>query len=161
MTRWPGVLLVCSALPLCAQELTLTITSDPDGAFLTELSNRQSKVAPVTLKFDGAGLNASRDTNGCFVVAGATGHWVSGASTERNRITLCGSESGTYIETIRRDPDAPRLDEDVDFAKEMTALRTAGAASDQTLMLLWAEREKNSEVCVKRKVGDTVSVRCK
>ena len=87
----------------CATHSTLTVTSQPSGASITEAGTGKALgVAPVVLYYD-----AHKDASGCFQVGGLNAKWVSGATTSSEPIIrFCGSNTGNYRYLFIRDAKA-------------------------------------------------------
>ena len=121
----------------CATQSTLTVTSQPSGAYITEAgTGRAHGVAPVVIYYDATALSAHKDASGCFPVGGLNAKWVSGATTSSEPIIrLCGSNTGVYRYLLSRDMNAEGLDKDLDFAMRQSAVAAqqaqASAANSQ------------------------------
>ena len=117
----------------CATHSTLTVTSQPSGASITEAGTGKALgVAPVVLYYD-----AHKDASGCFQVGGLNAKWVSGATTSSEPIIrFCGSNTGNYRYLFIRDAKAEGLDKDFDFSMRQSAVAAqqaqAKAANSQT-----------------------------
>ena len=103
----------------CATHSTLTVTSQPSGASITEAGTGKALgVAPVVLYYD-----AHKDASGCFQVGGLNAKWVSGATTSSEPIIrFCGSNTGIYRYLFIRDAKAEGLDKDFDFSMRQSAV---------------------------------------
>ena len=103
----------------CATHSTLTVTSQPSGASITEAGTGKALgVAPVVLYYD-----AHKDASGCFQVGGLNAKWVSGATTSSEPIIrFCGSNTGFYRYLFIRDAKAEGLDKDFDFSMRQSAV---------------------------------------
>jgi outer membrane biosynthesis protein TonB len=103
----------------CATHSTLTVTSQPSGASITEAGTGKALgVAPVVLYYD-----AHKDASGCFQVGGLNAKWVSGATTSSEPIIrFCGSNTGIYRYLFIRDAKAEGLDKDFDFSMRQGAV---------------------------------------
>ena len=103
----------------CATHSTLTVTSQPSGASITEAGTGKALgVAPVVLYYD-----AHKDASGCFQVGGLNAKWVSGATTYSEPIIrFCGSNTGNYRYLFIRDAKAEGLDKDFDFSMRQSAV---------------------------------------
>ena len=103
----------------CATHSTLTVTSQPSGASITEAGTGKALgVAPVVLYYD-----AHKDASGCFQVGGLNAKWVSGATTSSEPIIrFCGSNTGVYRYLFIRDAKAEGLDKDFDFSMRQSAV---------------------------------------
>ena len=68
----------------------LTVTSEPDGAYITS-GGPVSGIAPVVAFWEMQSLKkSSRDEKGCFHLKGFTARWASGAVTEVPVVQVCG-----------------------------------------------------------------------
>jgi hypothetical protein len=103
----------------CATHSTLTVTSQPSGASITEAGTGKALgIAPVVLYYD-----AHKDASGCFQVGGLNAKWVSGATTSSEPIIrFCGSNTGNYRYLFIRDAKAEGLDKDFDFSMRQSAV---------------------------------------
>ena len=108
----------------CATHSTLTVTSQPSGASITEAgTGKPLGVAPVVLYYDATALSAHKDASGCFQVGGLNAKWVSGATTSSEPIIrFCGSNTGIYRYLFIRDAKAEGLDKDFDFSMRQSAV---------------------------------------
>lgn len=112
----------------CATHASLTLRSDPEGAHITEVeADLPHGVAPVTVKYDPTRLEQSKDSADCYLVRGFKAQWVSGATTTINPIKLCGSKAASYNLTFNRNPSAPGMDKDLQFAMQVKTLRAQEA----------------------------------
>lgn len=108
----------------CTHNLTLTISTHPEGAYLTEAgSGRAVGTAPMTVNYNLEQLSKHKDVNGCFLVNGFEARWVSSASTTSGNIRLCPNQSGAYTYSINRDPNFPGLDGDIQYAMQIQGSR--------------------------------------
>jgi len=131
------VLILVALLMGCATHSTLTVTSQPSGANISEIGTGATfGVAPVVIRYDEKEISAYKDGSGCYLVKGFRANWVSGATASSEpRIRLCGSSTGTYTFNFSRDINAEGLDKDLDFAMRQSAVRAqqaqAAAANSQ------------------------------
>lgn len=129
-----GSMVVLSMLSGCATtDVALTVRSQPEGAYITDVESGQGYGnAPVTINYDLSGM--TKDANGCYSLVGVHAQWVSGAQAGFEAITYCGD--GTSV-LISRDPSAPGLDQDLEFAAQLAQARAeqqeAQAASDANM----------------------------
>jgi hypothetical protein len=167
----------------CATQSTLTVSSQPSGAQITEIGTGTTfGVAPVVLRYDEKELSKRKDASGCYIVNGLRANWVSGATTSsETRIRLCGSRTGDYTYHLSRDMSAEGLDKDLDFAMRQSAVSAqqaqAQAASrqadaqlfnlSQQLLLQSQPRVLAPPIappsqmnCVSRKQGNQVITNC-
>jgi hypothetical protein len=125
----------------CSANPTLTIVSQPEGAFITEKDTGNSYgLAPVTIFYDGNALSNFKTPEDCYLVKGFSAKWASGATSEINPIKLCGNLKKYYI-TLNRDPAHPDLEKDMQAARQSQALQiqkdSVNAAKDyNTLYML-------------------------
>jgi hypothetical protein len=153
----------------CATQASLTVLSQPEGAFITERGTGKSYgTTPVVLYYDGIELLKYKDSGGCYLVKGLDARWVSGASASLESIRLCGSNLGDYNISFNRDPTQPDLERDLEFALKVQALRTqqqqAKAAQDAaaaTLFSAWATTQRTSVKCTSTQFGDVIRTNCK
>lgn len=85
-------------LPGCATHATLSVLSQPPGAYITEKgSGKALGMAPVNSYYEGASLQGFKDTEGCYLVQGLEARWVSGArGATMDSIRLCGGSTDGY-----------------------------------------------------------------
>lgn len=127
-------MVVFSMLSGCATTgVTLTVDSQPEGAYITDVESGQGYgIAPVTIDYDLSGM--TKDANGCYSLVGVNARWTSGAQAGYEAITYCGN--GTSV-LISRNPSAPGLDQDLQFAAQLAQTRAAQqeaqAANDANL----------------------------
>jgi hypothetical protein len=108
----------------CASKQTLTLYSQPSGAYITELgTGTVYGIAPVVVQYDSKTLSASKDASGCSLVRGFEAKWVSGATTSSPSIRLCTNSNNAFNYQLSRDANAPGLEADLDFAMRQGALR--------------------------------------
>lgn len=129
--------IICAVLVMsgCATQASLTILSQPEGAYLTEKgSGKVFGVAPVVVAYDANALANHKRADGCYLVQGFEARWVSGATASVDHMTLCGSSTGAYTITFSRAPNYPDLQRDLQFALQIQAIRAqqqqARAAQD-------------------------------
>lgn len=118
-------LVIVVVLSGCASQSTLTVSSQPAGAFITESGTGKAiGTAPTVVYYDSKAMSQYKDSSGCFLVKGFNAQWVSGAtSASPTSIRLCGSSSGAYTYHFSRDPFAPGLEKDLEFAMRQDAVR--------------------------------------
>jgi len=67
------------AMAGCATRATLTVFSQPEGAYLTEKgTGKVYGVAPVAVVYDANALASYKRADGCYLVKGFEARWVSG-----------------------------------------------------------------------------------
>jgi hypothetical protein len=97
-----------------ATHATLTVYSQPPGAYLTEVgTGRVLGIAPAASYYEGQVLQQYKDVQGCYVVKGVEARWVSGAQAMPDPVRLCGSATGSYTITLNRDASYPDLEKDL------------------------------------------------
>lgn len=118
-------LVLVATLSGCASQSTLTVVSQPAGAYITETETGKAiGTAPTVVYYDSKALTQYKDSSGCFLVKGFNAQWVSGATaTSPSLIRLCGSTSGAYTYQFSRDSNAPGLEKDLDFAMRQDSVR--------------------------------------
>jgi hypothetical protein len=170
MTRVLLALTITGLFAGCAvgTQATLTIHTQPEGAFLIEKQTGTSYgIAPKTVIYHAALLHKIKTDDGCFMVYGFEARWVSGVTASLDQIRICGSVVGDYTITFRRDPDAPGLQEDMQFALQVQSIlaqqQQAAAAQTAAIAALLGsfDASNNSLRCTSRQVGDTVQTDCK
>lgn len=110
--------------------IRLTVTSNPDGAYITS-KGPVSGVVPVTAFWPIESIGKSaRDADGCFQLQGFTARWASGAVTEAPVVRVCGAADGDYNFVMSRDMNHPDLGKDLQFAIQMQAVRAQNAQAE-------------------------------
>ncbi len=148
----------------CSTQASLTVRSQPAGAYITEVGTGTSYgIAPATIHYDPAALARTKTADGCFLVRGLEAHWVSGVVTSLDTIRLCGSTTGYYNITYNRDPAQPGLDQDLQFAlqvpqPESWASRWARARTESKE----AEAARRAAIihCTSTQIGSIVHTTC-
>ena len=109
----------------CASQSTLTVTSQPVGAYITETETGKAiGTAPTVVYYDSKSMAQYKDSSGCFLVKGFNAQWVSGATAASPpSIRLCGSTSGAYTYQFSRDSYAPGLEKELEFAMRQDSVR--------------------------------------
>lgn len=166
--------LICVALLTgCATHSTLTVSSQPSGAYITETGTGKAYgVAPVVVNYDAKALSAHKDASGCYLVKGFNARWVSGATTSSEpTIRLCGSNTGAYTYQLSRDTYTEGLDKDLDFAMRQSAVRAqqaqAQAAQDAAAIQAWsaiqaAQPKPVTPIsCNSYAIGNSVQTNCR
>ena len=113
----------------CATHSTLTVLSQPSGAYITEAGTGTAYgVTPVVISYDAKALSAHKNASGCYLVKGMNATWVSGVTTSSEpTLRLCGSSTGTYEILLSRNMNAEGLDKDLDFAMRQSAVKAQNA----------------------------------
>lgn len=161
--------LACAIFYGCATQASLTVTSQPEGAYLTEIDTSKSfGLAPVVVAYDPISLNQYKNAAGCYLVKGFTATWVSGVTTSINPIQLCGTPAGSYTINLSRDPSLPGLEKDLQFVIQLQTLRAqqqqAKAASDASAAALWSawsSTQQKSIQCTTNVVGNAMQTNCR
>lgn len=117
-----------------ANIVTLTTTSSPAGAYITETGQSNGALSSYTSEWTVAHLEKFKDNKGCYLVKGLSAKWGSGATARSpDVIKLCGG-AGNYTWVLNRDPAHPGLHLDLDFALRYTGqqqqLQAAQAAQE-------------------------------
>jgi hypothetical protein len=114
--------------------VTLTVTSNPDGAYITS-GGPVSGIAPVRGFWAMESVKrSSRDSEGCYTLQGFTARWASGAVTEKPQVRVCGEPDGDYELNMHRDMNYPNLDKDLQFALQVQAVRAQNAQTEASQM---------------------------
>jgi hypothetical protein len=167
MNRIP-LFLLAFLLTGCATQASLTVYSQPEGAYITEIgTGRVYGVAPLTVAYDAAPLFATKQPDGCFRVLGFEVRWVSGAKATLETVAICGSATGTYNITFSRPADFPDIEKDLQFALQVQTVRAqqqqAQAAQDAAaaaILRTFAPPSATPVRCTSRQVGSTVQTTC-
>ena len=167
-----GVAIALAATTGCATQANLTVRSQPDGAYLTEVgSGKAFGMAPRTVYYDKAVLQQHRNAQGCFMVKGVEARWASGVTATLDPIRLCGGATGGYSITLQRDPKLPGFEKDLQFSMQIQSLRAqqqqAQAAEDAANAALWSAFESanqnttsNRINCTSMAMGTMVQTNC-
>jgi hypothetical protein len=154
-------------LSACASQAYLTISSQPEGAFITERETGNSYgTAPVTVFYEAATLKQNRTADGCYLVQGLEARWVSGVVAALDMIRLCGAATGNYTISYHRDPQQPGLDRDLQFALQLQAVRAqqqqAQASQEAAVAALFSAWSNAQPVrCTSTQIGNTVQTNCR
>jgi hypothetical protein len=165
-----NALLILFAVTLggCSTQASLTVFSQPEGAYLTEKgSGKVYGVAPATIAYNAAALANFKGADGCYRVKGLEARWVSGATAELELIRLCGASNGSYNITFSRDPKFPDLERDLQFALQIQSTRAqqqqaraAQDAADAALYRNLAIPQRKPVNCTSTQIGNTVQTNC-
>lgn len=133
--KFPTICLSTLVLAGCATQASLTLVSEPVGAYFTEIpSGRSHGIGPTKVFYDAESLKQHLRSDGCFVVNGFEARWVSGARKIVPLICLKGQADGAYTQMFQRDMSAPNLAQDLQFALQRESLlaqqQQAKAAKD-------------------------------
>jgi hypothetical protein len=152
----------------CATQATLTISSTPDGAYITENgSGKAYGVTPVTVYYDSAKLINFKGQDGCFRVRGFEARWVSGTTARLQTVRLCGSKTGGYTITFSRDTSAPGFAQDMQFSLQLQQLRAqqqqARAAQEAAAAALFQalSPQKTTFFCTTTQYGSIAQTTCR
>jgi len=164
-----GILVASILFTGCATQATLSIYSQPEGAYITEVETGKSfGMAPVAVVYDPASLNLHKNAEGCFMVKGFEARWVSGAASTINPIKLCGSNIGDYNIILNRDSSHPNLEKDLQFAIQLQALRAqqqqaqaAKGSAAAALWSAWSASQQNNINCTTTPIGSSVYTNCR
>ncbi|MEX0960250.1 MAG: hypothetical protein WDZ63_13280 [Burkholderiales bacterium] len=165
--RFASLALCCALACGCSTQAFLTISSQPEGAFITERDTGNSYgTAPVTVFYDSATLQKSVGPDGCYLVKGFEARWVSGVVAALDNIRLCGSATGRYTISYNRDPQQAGLDRDLQFALQLQAVRAqqqqaaaSEAAAAAALFSAWSISQPIR--CMSTQIGNTVQTSCR
>ena len=153
----------------CASQASLTILSQPEGAYLTEKgTGKVYGMAPATVVYDSNALESFKGSDGCYRVKGFDARWVSGATAGLDLITLCGASNGTYNITFSRDPTYPDLERDLQFSLQLQGIRAqqkqARAAQDAAAAAVYRNLvvpQRQPLNCTSTQIGNTVQTNCR
>jgi hypothetical protein len=124
----------------------LTVTSQPDGAYITS-GGAESGIVPVVAFWEKQSLEkSSRDAEGCFQLKGFTARWASGAVTDVPVVRVCGEADGDYNFVMSRDMNYPDLEKDLQFALQVQALRAQNAQAEASQVAAFAAMWSASKV---------------
>lgn len=123
--RFISASVLITVLSGCASQSSLTVISQPSGAYITETETGKAYgTAPIVVYYDSKAMSQYKDASGCFLVKGFDARWVSGATAvSPSSIRLCGSSSGAYTYQFSRDTSVPGLDRDLEFAMRLDSVR--------------------------------------
>lgn len=163
--------LVATVAGCATPGITVTVTSSPDGAYITT-GGAVSGIVPVVVFWERQRLESRlfpRDTNGCLKLPGFTARWASGAVTEVPVLQHCGELDGNYTFNMSRNMNAPDFDKDMQFALQVQAVRAqraqAVASESAALAALWsastaAQKAQRPVQCSSYTSGSTIQTRC-
>ena len=157
---------ICLLVTGCSSQASLLVSSQPAGAYITEVGTGTSfGIAPTYAIYSTELLRLHPDGAGCFLAKGLEARWVSGVHTKIDPLRICGNAKGNYTITLVRDPDFPGLDKDLEFAVAVQASRAqqqaAQAASDASLIAAYSAIQQTTPVrCTSVQRGDTVQTKC-
>lgn len=161
-------------LSACSTQATLTLRSQPEGAYVTQIiSGTQHGITPKTFSYEASALDKLKKVDGCFVVPGFEVRWISGATSKIEQIKLCSTSTADYEITMARNLNAPGLEKDIQFAAQLQAAyarqrlaiqqqQQAKAAQDETNALLRsiASPPRRALNCTSMLVGNMMQTNC-
>lgn len=161
--------ILLATLGACAPPgIRLTVTSSPDGAYITSGNPAVSGIVPVTAFY--AKQSLKPDDKGCFQLQGFTARWASGAVTEVPVLKHCAEPDGNYTFDMSRNMNAPDLDKDLQFSLQVQALRAQSAQTEASqaasLAALWSASAVSQKVynpvqCSSYTIGNTIQTTCR
>jgi hypothetical protein len=157
-------LLSVAVLAGCATQASLSVYSQPPGAYLTEVgTGRVLGIAPAASYYQGKVLQNHKDAQGCYLVKGVEATWVSGARAVTDPVRFCGSSTGNYHITLNRDASYPNLEKDLQFALQLQTLRVQQQQADAALLSAFTTfQQANTPIrCSSYPIGNTVQTICK
>ena len=129
MTQWilASVLVITSvALSGCAKQLTVMYQSDPAGAGIYQGGNLVGRT-PLSLTYQ---VTEEEQQKGSKTLQSLSARWVSGATVISGPIATNFNQHGySQVYTFTR-PDAPGLDQDVNFAIQNERNQAINQAAD-------------------------------
>lgn len=119
---------------------TVIFESDIEGATVTTVAGQKYGITPVSVSFSNDDLKASRQADGCARILGVVYTWPSGATVSSpNPIVLC-SEASVHRYVMKRPPQAPGLDQDLQFALQLSKQREAQLQAELEAERLYNDR---------------------
>lgn len=166
-----AVILVTTMVGCATPGVRITVTSSPDGAYITS-EGAVTGLVPVVAFWDKKQLDGlGRDANGCLLLQGFTATWVSGAVTTVPTLRHCDkSTDGDYNFVMSRDMNAPNLDKDLQFSIQVQNLRIqkeqADAAQAMAYASMWSAARANQPTqksinCSTYGSGNTLYTNCR
>jgi len=164
------VLVLASTIVGCSTPgVRLTVTSEPDGAYITS-GGPVSEIVPVVAFWEMRSLEkTSRDEKGCFQLKGFTARWASGGITEVPVVRVCGEADGDYNFMISRDMNHPNLEKDLQFALQVQAVKAQNAHAEASRAAAFAAMWSAAKVgqttqkpvyCSTYNSGSTIQTNC-
>ena len=163
-----AITLVATVMGCATPGITITVTSSPDGAYVTSVNKVISGIVPVVGFWEKQSLK--RDEKGCFKLQGFTARWASGAVTEVPVLEVCGESDGYYTFNMARDMNVPDFDKDLQFALQVQAVRAqnaqAAASQSAALAALWSasivsQNTQNPVQCSSYTIGSSIQTTCR
>ena len=169
LNKLVALVLVSTIVGCSTPGVRLTVTSEPDGAYITS-GGPVSGIVPVVAFWEMHSLKkSSRDANGCFQLKGFTATWASGAVTEVPVVRVCGEADGDYNFVMSRDMNHPNLEKDLQFALQVQAVRAQKAQAEASQAAAFAAMWSASKVgqptqrpvqCSTYNSGSTIQTNC-
>ncbi len=163
-------LVLASSIVGCSTPgVRVTVTSEPDGAYITS-GGPASGIVPVVAFWEMESLErSSRDSEGCLLLKGFTASWASGAVTEVPTLRHCGTTNGDFTFVMSRNMNSPGLDKDLQFALQVQAVRAQKAQADASqaaaFAAMWSaakvgQTTQSSINCSSYNSGHTIQTHC-
>lgn len=126
-------LLFGTALLLSGCSTYITVTSEPEGARITDPSGTVNYgIAPVSVEYDTSELEGQQG-----MVPGFKATWVSGATAEtENPFIITDLKYGANV-LLKRPANAPGLEKDLEFALKRAQQRAKQAEAERDQMQLY------------------------
>lgn len=127
-----AVLLWCAtASAQLADTVFVTVQSQPDGAYITDMLKHAGGMSPQVYSYPASQFK--KDDKGCIYTHGFDARWGSGAAASSTKyIRLCPSASkDQFYVVINRDPSDSGLDKDLRFAMELADRKQSAAVQAQ------------------------------
>lgn len=160
--------LIASLVGCATPGITITVTSSPDGAYVTSGNAAVSGIVPLAVFWEEQSLK--RDEKGCFQLQGFTARWASGAVTEVPVVQACGESDGHYIFNMSRNMNAPGFDKDLQFSLQVQAVRAqnaqATASQSAALATMWSafavpQKTQAPVQCSSYTIGNSIQTTCR
>lgn len=148
----------------CASQATLTVLSQPEGAYVIEkVSGKGQGISPIIVNYDAKTLQRHKDGNGCYRVQGFDVKWASGASASLDTVLLCGDANGYYSITFSRDPNYPDLDKDLQIAMQSNSVRIQQQHANAIDSMAYSAKQMAEKPlkCISQQFGNYVKTVCK
>lgn len=129
-----------AALLLSGCSTTVVFESDIEGATVTTVVGQKYGTTPVSVSFSNDDLDASRQADGCARILGVVYTWPSGATVASpDPIVLC-SDASVHRYVMKRPPQAPGLEQDLQFALQLAKKRQAQLQAELEAERLYNDR---------------------
>lgn len=111
-----------------ADTVFVTVTTQPEGAYVTDMNKGMGGIAPQIYSYPA--FQFKKDDNGCMYIYGFDARWGSGAAASSTKaVRLCPSvNKAQFGVVVKRNPADPDLDKDLRFALELADRKQAAAA---------------------------------